>query len=248
MQAYVVQQLEDLIRFVERATGHRLRRERLEQTSSFSNQAIHLWADIRALCKNRPSPLNAPDLFVNMAPIVVLRGTPSAVRFYQHLKAEVEARVQNGVGAVPEEKYRLLWDNIAIWHHLYRFYNYFVDYGACFVVDTYTGSWAQQVPVSEPIEGLATAYATIFLNRSLEHRIEVMVRLVSEYEVDGFVMHNNRSCKPYSLGQYAAKRALAERTGVPGLVIESDMCDVRSFADEAIRTRVQAFMEAVAAA
>jgi len=247
MQAYVVRQLEDLIRFVERATGHRLRRERLDQTIRFSNQVIDLWAEIRAMCKNRPSPLNAPDLFVNMAPIVVLRGTPSAVRFYQHLKAEVEARVRHGVGAIPEEKYRLLWDNIAIWHHLYRFYHYFVDYRACFVVDTYTGSWSQQVPAGEPMEGLAAAYATIFLNRSLEYRTAMMAHLVSEYEVDGFVMHNNRSCKPYSLGQYAAKRALAERSAVPGLIIESDMCDVRSFADEAVRTRIQAFMEAVAA-
>jgi len=60
------------------------------------------------------------------------------------------------------------------------------------------------------------------------------------------VMHCNRSCKPYSLGQYAIKRYVMERTGVPGLIIESDMCDARSFASEAVRTRIQAFMEALA--
>ncbi|MBM4429917.1 MAG: 2-hydroxyacyl-CoA dehydratase [Chloroflexi bacterium] len=248
IQTYVAQQLEDLIRFVERTTGHHLRHDRLEQTCHLSNQAIGLWAEIRALCRSRPSPLNAPDLFVNMAPIVVLRGSRAALRFYQQLKEEVEARVRQGVGAIPEEKYRLLWDNIAIWHHLYRFYRYFVDYGACFVVDTYTGGWAQQVPVAEPLEGLASAYATIFLNRSLEHRTEMMARLISDYDVHGFVMHNNRSCKPYSLGQYAVKRALTEHSGVPGLILESDMCDARSFAAEAVRTRIQAFMETLAAA
>jgi benzoyl-CoA reductase/2-hydroxyglutaryl-CoA dehydratase subunit BcrC/BadD/HgdB len=244
---YVMAQLEELIRFVENATGRRLHSERLEKSVHLANQTVELWGEIRALCKARPSPLNAPDLFVNMAPIVVLRGTRGAVRFYQHLKAEVEERVRNGVGAIPFERYRLLWDNIAIWHHLYRFYNYFVDYDACFVVDTYTGGWSQEVPAGDPLEGLATAYATVFLNRSLGYRTEMMVRLIAEYNVDGFVMHCNRSCKPYSLGQYAIKSAVTERTGVPGLIIESDMCDARSFAGEAVKTRIQAFMEALAA-
>jgi benzoyl-CoA reductase/2-hydroxyglutaryl-CoA dehydratase subunit BcrC/BadD/HgdB len=247
MMDYVKGQLIGLIGFVERTTGRRLHMEQLKQAVHPANQTVQLWGEIRALCKARPSPLNAPDLFVNMAPIVVLRGTGGAVRFYQHLKAEVEERVRNGVGAIPQEKYRLLWDNIAIWHHLYRFYNYFVDYEACFVVDTYTGGWSQQVSGADPLQGLASAYATVFLNQSLEHRTEMMVRLISEYSVDGFVMHCNRSCKPYSLGQYTIKRAVTQRTGVPGLIIESDMCDARSFAREAVRTRIQAFMEALAA-
>jgi len=246
MQVYVKAQLAEMIDFLENTTGRRFKLERLEQVIHLANQAVELWGEIRALCKARPSPLNVPDLFVNMAPIVVLRGERGAVRFYRHLKAEVEERVRNGVGAIPEERYRLLWDNIAIWHHFYRFYSYFVDYGACFVVDTYTGGWSQAVPLGEPLEGLATAYATVFLNQSLGYRVDMTAGLVSEYNVDGFVMHNNRSCKPYSLGQYVIKRAVTERTGVPGLIIESDMCDARSFAREAVRTRIQAFMETLA--
>ncbi|MBC7233715.1 MAG: 2-hydroxyacyl-CoA dehydratase [Chloroflexi bacterium] len=246
--AYVVAQLEAMIRFVERTTGRRLSMKRLERTVRLANETVQLWSEIRALCKARPSPLNAPDLFVNMAPIVVLRGTEGAVRFYRHLKAEVEMRVKNGIGAIPKEKYRLLWDNIAIWHHLYRFYNYFVDYDACFVVDTYTGGWSQEIPEgqSELMEGIATAYATVFLNQSLEYRSHLMERLIREYDVDGFVMHCNRSCKPYSLGQYAIRRRITEGTGVPGLIIESDMCDARAFAAEAVKTRIQAFMETLA--
>jgi len=244
--AYVASQLEEMIRFVERETGHRLSSSALRKQVRLANETVELWRDIRALCKARPSPLNAPDLFVNMAPIVVLRGTQGAVRFYRHLKQEVEERVRNGVGAIPKERYRLLWDNIAIWHHLYRFYNYFVNYDACFVVDTYTGGWSQTMTSGDLLESLALAYATVFLNQNLEHRVDAMVQQISEYGVDGFVMHNNRSCKPYSLGQYAIKRAVAGRTGVPGLIIESDMSDSRSFAREAVKTRIQAFMESLA--
>ena len=243
MVDYVLTQLQELIRFIEGATGRELDLERLKQVAEAANETVRLWSEIRALCRARPSPLNAPDLFVNMAPIVVLRGTDSPVRFYRHLKAEVEQRVKNGVGAIPQEEYRLLWDNIAVWHHLFRFYNYFVDYNACFVVDSYTGAWSQEIPAGDLMVGAATAYATVLLNESLEHRAAKMAGLITEYQVDGFVMHSNRSCKPYSLGQYAIKRAVAERTGVPGLIIESDMCDARAFAAEPVKTRIQAFME-----
>jgi benzoyl-CoA reductase/2-hydroxyglutaryl-CoA dehydratase subunit BcrC/BadD/HgdB len=210
-----------------------------------SNRVVELWSEIRALCKAHPSPLNAPDLFVSMAPIVVLRGEQSAVRFYQHLRDEVQRRVRMGIGAIPTERYRLLWDNIAIWHHLYRFYNYFVDYGGCFVVDTYTGGWTQTIQDGDLLSGLATAYATVFLNQSLSCRVDAMAQLIADYQADGFVMHCNRSCKPYSLGQFAIQRAVAERTGRPGLIVESDMCDSRTFAREAVRTRIQAFMESL---
>jgi len=244
---YVEQQLRELVHFVETATHRRLRWQRLEEVVRLSNDTVSLWGEIRTLCQARPPPLNVPDLFVNMAPIVVLRGTRSAVHFYKHLRDEVAQRVREGVGAVPEERHRLLWDNIPLWHRLYRFYNDFAQHGACFVVDTYTGAWSQAVPAGDVLGGLAFAYATVMLNRSLQYRVEEMVKLVLEYNVDGFVMHNNRSCKPYSLGQYAIKRQVAARTGVPGLVIEADMCDTRSFALEAVNTRVEAFVEMLAA-
>lgn len=39
-------------------------------------------------------------------------------------------------------------------------------------------------------------------------------------------------------------RAL-EEAGVPGLLIEADMADPRAYAEERVRTRVQAFLEAL---
>ena len=70
--------------------------------------------------------------------------------------------------------------------------------------------------------------------------------MVRRFQVDGIVFHSNRSCKPYSLGQYELRRIVGERTGVPGLILEADMCDTRVYADEPIKTRIQAFMEILA--
>ena len=204
-----------MIAFLRKHTGRKLEPGRLVETGLLSTEAITLWREIRELCQARPSPLNAPDLFLNMAPIVTIRGTKAAVKFYRALKAEVEERVAYHVGAIPEERYRLLWDNIAIWHHLYHFYSQFVDYGACFVVDTYTGGWSMSLEEGEPITALARTYTSIFLNQNMRVRARNMIKSIRDYDVDGFVMHSNRSCKPYSVGQYDIQRLVAAETGRP---------------------------------
>ena len=243
---YVAAQLEDLIAWVTAHTGRKLNQRKFAQALQLSNEAVTLWREIRELCQARPSPLNAPDLFLTMAPIVVLRGTKDAVTFYRKLKAEVEERVARGEGAIMEERYRLLWDNIAIWYRLFRLFSLFTDAGACFVVDTYTNAWSVSVDTDDPILGLARTYSTVYINQSLQARADLMADLVQRFGVDGMVFHSNRSCKPYSLGQYEVLEEIGRRTGVPGLILEADMCDTRLYADEPIKNRIQAFLDLLA--
>ena len=70
-----------------------------------------------------------------------------------------------------------------------------------------------------------------------------LIDLIKEYNAHGFVMHSNRSCKPYSLVQEVIRRQVMRETGVPGLMIEADMADPRAYAKEPVRNRVQAFLE-----
>jgi benzoyl-CoA reductase/2-hydroxyglutaryl-CoA dehydratase subunit BcrC/BadD/HgdB len=232
-----------MIHWVTQHTGRKLNEKKFARVLGLSNEAVTLWREIRELCQARPSPLNAPDLFLAMAPIVVLRGTKDAVSYYRKLKAEVEERVARGEGAILEERYRLLWDNIAIWYRLFRLFSLFTDAGACFVVDTYTNAWAASVTTDDPILGLARTYSTVYINQSLQARAALMTDLVERFGVDGMVFHSNRSCKPYSLGQYEILDLVGERTGVPGLVLEADMCDTRLYAEEPIKNRIQAFLD-----
>ncbi len=240
---YVVAQLEELIAWLTHHTGHKLNEKKLERTVRLSAQAVGLWRDIRELCRARPSPLNAPDLFLAMAPIVVLRGSQDAVHYYQKLYAEVAGRVERGEGAILEERHRLLWDNIAIWYRLFKLFNAFAEAGACFVVDTYTNAWSMSVQDDDLLLGLARAYTSVYINQSLQARAATMAELVERFAVDGVVLHSNRSCKPYSLGQYELLQYVGQRTGVPGLVLEADMCDTRLYAEEPTNNRIQAFID-----
>ncbi|MFZ5642068.1 MAG: 2-hydroxyacyl-CoA dehydratase subunit D [Bacillota bacterium] len=240
---YVLEQVRDMIKFLEKFTGRRLNTREMERQAALSNQAVTLWKEIRELCQAQPSPLNGPDLFIQMAPIVVMRGTSPVVDYYKRLKQEVAQRVENGVAAVEGEKIRLVWDNIAIWSNLFSFTKMFTEKNACFVTDTYTGGWSMVLEPGDPLESLAHAYTTVFLNRSPDFRAKQLIELVRDYRADGFVMHSNRSCKPYSLVQEVIRRKVMKETGVPGLMVEADMADPRAYAEEPIRNRVQAFME-----
>lgn len=244
---YVADQIGTLIDWVERQVDRTMSWDRFVETLELSRQAIALWTDVREQGVHRPSPLNAPDLFLVMGPIVVMRGTQTAVDFYQLLKAEVERRVGDRVGAVPGERIRLLWDNIAIWHRLIRFYRIFSQEGACFVADTYTNGWSATLTLDDPIRGLARVYAAPFINLDLRTRSDIVLDMATRFEVDGIVMHANRSCKPFSLCQSGLRDILRDQIGLPALILEADMTDTRHYNEGVIRERVNAFLEMLAA-
>jgi bcr-type benzoyl-CoA reductase subunit B len=246
-KAYVLRQLEAAVEELERLTGVSFSEKKLDAIADKSRQVTTIWREIKDLCAAKPSPLNAPDLFIHMAPIVVLRGTDTGIKYYSTLKKEVEQRVQDGVGALEQEKVRLVWDNIAIWPHLFRFFKMFSERGACFVADTYTGGWAMEFSEGSSMETLATTYTEVFLNRSAKFRARQIIDQIRQFDADGFVMHSNRSCKPYSLVQEVIRRQVMQETGVPGLMVEADMADPRAYAEEPTRNRVQAFLETLGA-
>jgi len=241
--SYVVDQLHEFVAWLEAHTGRRLKPKKFRSVLTLSYEATTLWQEILEFGQHRPSPVNAPDLFIAMAPIVALRGTRKAVDCYQGFRAELEQRVAQGVGAVPGERYRLLWDNIAIWYRLYRFFRPFMDAGACFVADTYTNSWTTHLDVDEPFISLARAYTGVFINIDLPTRLQTITEMARRFQVDGMVMHANRSCKPFSITQSDVRNALREELDLPVLILEADQCDSRLYNAGAVRERVAAFLE-----
>ena len=93
------------------------------------------------------------------------------------------------------------------------------------------------------IETGAVAYSSVYINVSLDIMFETLEKLIKKYDVDGLVMHSNRSCKPYSLGQYDLQKMVTKELKIPTLIIEADMVDARSFSESQIETRIDAFME-----
>ena len=89
----------------------------------------------------------------------------------------------------------------------------------------------------------ARAYTYVILNEDLGRRLALMKRLATEYQVDGALLHSDRSCKPYSIGQVDLKDRLGAELGIKALLLEADHNDQRAYSTEQGATRLQAFME-----
>jgi benzoyl-CoA reductase/2-hydroxyglutaryl-CoA dehydratase subunit BcrC/BadD/HgdB len=243
---YVAAQLQETIPRLESLTGREFEGQKFMRTLELSKKCVELWKKTLQFGAHKPSPLTCFDAFTQMAAIVSLRGTEEAVTHYEALNQELESRVQKGIAAVDNEKIRLLWDNIPVWYAMRGLSELFEKYHACLVADTYTNAWASAaLDTGNPMESLARNYLEIYLNISMDLMLERIVTLVHQFDVDGMVMHSNRSCKPYSLGQYDLAGRIKEETGIPVVIIEADMVDSRSYAEEQVRTRIEAFLESL---
>jgi bcr-type benzoyl-CoA reductase subunit B len=245
---YVRKQLDEYINFLEKVCGKKMDHDRMKEVGKLSLEGQRLWQAVLDTTANRPAPMSAFDAFYHLALIVTLRGTPVVVEYYTQLLAKMKDRVAKGIGAVPNEKYRLLWDNIPIWPRTRWLSQKFAAHDACLVADTYTSAWCgtmKYIDENNFFDSMAEAYTRIYLNIGVDEMARIVIGMVDKYQADGIVMHSNRSCKPYSLGQYDIQRIVEKERGIPSLMIEADMVDERSFSESQVATRIDAFMEVI---
>ena len=193
--------------------------------------------------------MNSFDTFIHLAPIVTLRGTPECINYYKTLYAEIEQRIRDGVASVPGETYRLGWDNLAIWYKIRFLARKFAEHKAALVVSTYAASFSYQAPYRDEkdiLRSMAANYIAGYINHGLDYRERELVEMAEKFHLNGYVMHSNRSCRAYSLGQYELAKRLEEKHGLPTIMIEGDQSDTRAWSDEQVATRIDAFMEVVA--
>ena len=245
---YVTRQIREMVTFLEENCGRKMDMDRLKEVGRLSMQGSGLWQEVLDTACNKPAPLSCFDAFFHLALIVTLRGTQIVVDYYSELLAEMKQRVADGIGAVPNEKYRLLWDNLPVWYRMRWLSDQFSAHEACLVADTYTSAWCGTFKYIDPdnfFDSMAEAYTRIYLNIGVDEMAGIVMDMVDKYEVDGLVMHSNRSCKPYSLGQYDIQNMVAREKNIPTLMIEADMVDERAFSESQVATRIDAFMEII---
>jgi benzoyl-CoA reductase/2-hydroxyglutaryl-CoA dehydratase subunit BcrC/BadD/HgdB len=116
------------------------------------------------------------------------------------------------------------------------------------VADTYTSAWCGSLKYMDENDFFSSAaegYTRSYLNLGVDQMAEIVLAMIDKYQVDGLVMHSNRSCKPYSFGQYDIQKIVKKKRGLPSLIIEADMVDERSFSESQVETRIDAFVEMI---
>jgi len=109
-QKYIISQLKEIAHKIAEITGKQLDNERLNYAFDLSNQTREYIIKISKLRENIPSPLSGWDA---MAYILYMffssLGTERGWEFYRTLYQEIKEKVDQGIGAIKEERHRILW-------------------------------------------------------------------------------------------------------------------------------------------
>lgn len=237
-------QYKALIPPLEDVSGRRFDLDRLREVVASSYRCTLAWKKVLRTAQMRPSPFTFFDGTIHMGPAVVLRGDDRATAYYETLLAELEERVESGVGAVDGERLRLYWEGMPVWGKLREHAEFFASRGVCVVASTYCNSWVfEDLGHEDPWEGMVLAYTNLFIVRSEDVKERYLERMVRDFGIHGVVYHDAKTCPNNSNNRYGLPQRLARRLGTPHVVIQGDLNDLRLYSDEQARTQFEAFIE-----
>jgi benzoyl-CoA reductase/2-hydroxyglutaryl-CoA dehydratase subunit BcrC/BadD/HgdB len=243
----ITRQIEQLVPTLEGVAGARLDASRLSETIRLARECSDLWEACLQTAAQRPAPFTFFDGTVHMGPAVVLRGAQEACDYYRTLLAELTERVGEGEAAVPGESFRLYWEGMPIWGRLRPLSNLFAEFRAAIVASTYCNSWIfPDLDPGDPLRSMARASLELFIVRSEGAKEEYIERMMQVYQADGIIFHDCRTCPNNTNTRYGMPQRLSERLGLPSLVLDGDVNDLRCFSDEQARTNVEGFIEQLA--
>ncbi len=210
---YIVDELKELVEFLERELGRKMDWERLSELVELTDRTWDMYFDAYELCRNVPTPMDAGDMMNTMVPSVFMMGTQEAYDFYKDLYEELKYKVEHKIGVVEEEKYRLMWGGgLPSWFALADF-NYFNSKGAVFPVELAYRLFERidhlDLPkVSDPLEHIAWRWIRFWTHwydkakkRPGSHPdVERIIQYIEEYKIDGIVMHEAYSCRSWHVG------------------------------------------------
>jgi benzoyl-CoA reductase/2-hydroxyglutaryl-CoA dehydratase subunit BcrC/BadD/HgdB len=227
-----------------------------------AERTIRVWIKAYELGKAVPTPMAAVDQMSAMVPGFTMLGTQQALDFYQELYDELKYRVDNKIGIVPEEKYRVLWaGGLPPWFAL-NMLTYFESRGAVFPTQVPYGPMGTAgagaegvldsipVEVSHPLERMAWRFFKCWTywyedaqKRSGVPEVEQLIKLIDDYRIDGALMHRAFSCRTTHVGQINILNVLKQYRDIPGIILESDIIDARTYSEPEVQMRIDAFVE-----
>ena len=247
---YIAEQLYDLLDSIQEVTGHEYSKEKTLEVTKNSWELSMVWQDIYNLRKNVPCPISTRDTFGGLFPLFCMPGLKAPIKLYKRMYREAKERVDNGIGALENEKYRLLFEGIPFWYNL-KYFSKLEKYGAIIVYEPYTYAFSKymnpkvtkEYVFSQPVEAMGELMLSFWYIYDLETRIKKFAETVKEWKIDGVIMHENLSCRPNTCGMYDLKKHLMDDYDIPCLIITADQNDARKFNEVQVTNQIESFIE-----
>ena len=243
-----VEELKELIRFLEEKTGRMFDENKLIEVMNLINEQ-EMWykktRDLIAECS--PVPVTVVDTINAVMQAQWQRGTRWAADHAKSLYEEIKALADAGEAAVPNEKYRLMWIGRGIWHDFGFYQRFEQKYGAVFMWSMYLAmgadSYIRNHVEEDPLRALAARYIGMedFLHMP-PWNSSWFLQQARQNKIDGVVYMVPENCMQAVEGSYFIKKTL-EDAGLPVLEFKADPVDARKWNAESMTTLVEDFIE-----
>lgn len=245
--ALMVQEMQNLIEFLQDRTGRRFELERFERMMERINEQESYIAEAAALVGSaRPCPVSIAEQMSNTMIPQWHRGSDWAVGHARRFRDEVAERVHAGIGCSGRERLRLMWIGAGLWHDP-GFYQALEERcGAVFV-------WSMYMPFAgpqyirdlhgRPLEALASRICS--LNEVLHLPPWMNHWIASEAKrcgIDAAVILKPSGNRLSQSGTYFVRSSL-EAMGVAVLVLDADMVDAANWNHAGMVNRVADFLQ-----
>jgi len=235
---------------LEQITGRKLTMESLRKAIEITNGRRRALQRLSELRRSNPSPISGLDgLLVNQISFY-----DDPIRFTKNIDSlcdELNDRVKRGVGVVNRGTPRILIAGSPMVAPNWKI-PYIVETSGAIIVaeescvgERNTRNLVEETgeTLDEVIDAIVDRYMKIDCAcfTPNEERIEHVLDLTQNFQVDGVIHYNIQFCTPYSMESHKLEKAL-ERKGIPFLKIETD------YGTEDIgqlKTRIEAFLEIV---
>ena len=246
---YVRDQLKELISFIEHMTGEPFDWEAYRQIMAYIKRASELRREAMALCRQTPAAATFWDWIANVAHINFLPASQELVDFFTAVRDEVQQRVDEGVGALHTERYRLYFDGFMNWNKLGFLAKKFASHDVAVVAGRYNehAFWQEHQLIDEkdPLLGQAQNHLLCPMNHATKTIEHLVLRDCERYNVDGIVFHSTRTCRAFTNPQRLVAKAAQNKMGLPSIFFEGDIADASFYKDEILESRLAAMLEGI---
>jgi benzoyl-CoA reductase/2-hydroxyglutaryl-CoA dehydratase subunit BcrC/BadD/HgdB len=90
---------------------------------------------------------------------------------------------------------------------------------------------------------MARAYTELFIVRTDEMKERYITEMFNTFSCHGIIYHDSKTCPNNSNARYGMPQRLTEKTGIPHLIVQGDLSDLRLFSEEQAKTNIEAFIE-----
>jgi benzoyl-CoA reductase/2-hydroxyglutaryl-CoA dehydratase subunit BcrC/BadD/HgdB len=240
-----------LIAFLEEQTGKKMDYDRLKETVALSYRLTELTLEIDKLMAHVPSPMSAECFGGVLVAIRLLPGTQKAVDYLTELRDELQERVDNGIGAVEDERFRVIWSCFTpFWDPTLLGYMQ-QKYGAVSVGEVLANWRGEAKWLLDPDDPLGNlAYRTQLAPGNCQYAASQdwasnVVDQARRLKADGAIFNNNWGCKQASGLGSVVRDELMHHCNVPSVTLNVDVIDATFVTRAEIESQLDSFFEMI---